>query len=92
MPERKDESQEGRVEALSRKLGGRFKLTTLLQKQMRDYVQGGGAFMPSVRNTDELVDLILDQVDTGELELVLPGETGPDEQEPETSEDDIFTE
>jgi hypothetical protein len=88
MPDKADESQEGRVEALSQQLGGRFKLTTLLQKQMREYVQGGSAFMPSVRNTDELVDLILDRIDSGELQLVLPGETGPDE-EPE-SEEDIF--
>jgi hypothetical protein len=90
MPESKDESQEGRVEALSEKLGGRFKLTTLLQKQMREYALGGGAFMPSVRNTDELVDLILDRIESGELQLVLPGESGPDEEKEETSDEDIF--
>ena len=55
-------SQEGRVEDIGRELGGRFKLTSLLQKQLREYVKGGRAFMPSVRNTHDLVSYILDLV------------------------------
>ena len=32
-----EKSQEGRVEELSKKTGGRFRFTSLVQKQMRDY-------------------------------------------------------
>ena len=59
MTRRYEQSQEGRIEELSGKIGGRFKLTSLLQKQMREYVRGGRAFMPSVRNTHELVDYVV---------------------------------
>ncbi len=62
-------SQEGRVEEIGRELGGRFKLTSLLQKQLREYVKGGRAFMPSVKNTHELVSFILDDVEAGNLKL-----------------------
>jgi hypothetical protein len=64
-------SQEGRVEELSRRLGGRFKLTTLIQKQARGYYLGGRAFMPDVRNLDELFAHILDQIDDGKISLQL---------------------
>jgi len=67
-----EKSQEARVEDLSKKIEGRFKLTTLIQKQMRDYILGGRAFMPDVANIDELFDYILDEVEAGRLELVEP--------------------
>ncbi|KPK64008.1 MAG: hypothetical protein AMK73_04850 [Planctomycetes bacterium SM23_32] len=67
-------SEEGRVEELSRLVGGRFKLTTLIQKQARDYYVGGRAFMPSVRNFDELFNYILDEIEQGKVELLLPDE------------------
>jgi hypothetical protein len=78
-------SEEGRVEQLSKRVGGRFKLTTLVQKQARDYVRGGGAFMPKVRNLDELFRYILDEIAEGKIELELPEEI---EEEAEDEEED----
>jgi len=69
-----DRSQEQRVEELGKKAGGRFKLTALVQKRMRDYHMTGRAFMPRVRNLDELFELVLDQVEGGEIRLRLPQE------------------
>ncbi len=65
---------EGRVEELSRLVGGRFKLTTLVQKQAREYIRGGRAFMPNVRNMDELFEYILDEIEQGRIQLLLPGD------------------
>jgi len=65
-------SQEERVELLSKKVGGRFKLTALIQKQMRQYHLAGRAFMPDVRNLNELFDLVLDQVEQGLIVLEQP--------------------
>ncbi len=65
-------SQEGRVEELSEKAGGRFKLTTLIQKQMRDYVRAGRTFMPDVKNVNELFNYILDEFEEGKIQLSLP--------------------
>jgi len=69
-------SQEQRVEELSRKVGGRFRLTSLIQKQMKDYHLAGRAFMPDVENVNELFSYILDQVEDGEIELRLPETPG----------------
>jgi hypothetical protein len=74
-------SQEGRVEELSKLIQGRFKLTTLIQKQARDYYRGGRAFMPSVRNLDELFNYILDEIEDGKIELLLRGGDEDAEQE-----------
>ncbi len=71
------QSEEGRVEELSRMVGGRFKLTALIQKQARDYYVGGRAFMPSVRNFDELFNYILDEIEQKKITLMLPGEGTP---------------
>jgi hypothetical protein len=71
------QSEEGRVEELSRLVGGRFKLTTLIQKQAREYYVGGRTFMPSVRNFDELFNYILDEIEQKRITLVLPGEARP---------------
>jgi len=67
------QSEEGRVEELSRLVGGRFRLTALIQKQAREYYSAGRAFMPSVRNFDELFNYILDEVEQGKIALALPG-------------------
>jgi len=81
-------SEEDRIEHLSRMVGGRFKLATLLQKQAREYYAGGRAFMPSVRNLDELFNYILEEVEEGKITLVLrETEEEEDEGEPEDSED-----
>ncbi len=69
-----EKSEEGRVEELSRQVGGRFKLTVLVQKQAREYYRGGRAFMPNVRNLDELFNYILDEIEEGKISLTLPGE------------------
>lgn len=66
--------KEHRVEELSKRLGGRFKLTALIQKRVRNYFVAGRAFMPKVRNLDELFDLVMDQIDHGEIRLYLPEE------------------
>ena len=76
-------SEEGRVEELSRLVGGRFKLTVLIQKQARDYYAGGRAFMPSVRNFDELFNYILDQVENEQIQLRLPEEQEASKQHKE---------
>lgn len=67
-------SEEGRVEELSRAVGGRFKLTTLIQKQARQYYEAGRTFMPSVRNFDDLFNYILDEIEEGKIDLILPEE------------------
>lgn len=67
-----EKSRDQRVEELSEKSGGRFKLTALVQKRVRNYYLHGRTFMPNVENMDELVDLVLDQVERGEIELSFP--------------------
>ena len=64
-------SEEGRVEELSKLVGGRFKLTVLIQKQAQEYYAAGRTFMPSVRNFDELFNYILDEIEDGKIELQL---------------------
>ncbi len=81
------ESEEGRIEELSHTLGGRYKLTTLVQKQAREYVRGGGAFMPSVRNLDELFRYILNEIEEGRIKLLLPGEIEQRQAEEQQEED-----
>jgi hypothetical protein len=76
-------TEEGRIEELSKKVGGRFRLTALVQKQAREYVRGGGAFMPRVRNLDELFRYILDEVEQGRIRLLLPAEKREEESEEE---------
>ncbi|MHC4481168.1 MAG: DNA-directed RNA polymerase subunit omega [Planctomycetota bacterium] len=82
------QSEEGRVEELSRALGGRFKLTALIQKQAREYYMGGRAFMPSVRNFDELFNYILDEIEQGKIGLLLPGQAEEAEAETDAPEQD----
>jgi hypothetical protein len=69
--QKRKDSQEHRVEELSKKVGGRFRLTALIQKQLRDYHLAGRAFMPKVRNLDELFELVLDQVESNDIKLRL---------------------
>lgn len=78
-----EEAEEGRIEELSKLVGGRYKLTTLIQKQAVDYIKGGRAFMPSVRNMDELFRYILNEVEEGDISLELPGEVEEEAEEEE---------
>jgi len=81
-----DEAEEGRIEELSKLVGGRYKLTTLVQKQAVDYIKGGRAFMPSVRNMDELFRYILDEIEGGTIALQLPSERDEEAGEAEEKE------
>mgnify|MGYP001088645144 CR=1 FL=1 len=81
-----ERSQEGRIEELSKKVGGRFKLTALIQKQARGYYLGGRAFMPTVRNLDELFSHILDEIEEEEISLLIPVQV--EEQEEDEDEDE----
>jgi len=65
------ESEEARVERLSSITGGRFKLTTLVQKRMREFHKMVRAFMPTVKNFDELFNLVLDEVEIEKMALVV---------------------
>lgn len=66
-----------RIEELSHQMGGRFKLTSLIQKRVRDYYVTSRAFMPKVDNLDELFEVVLDQIEHGEIRLRLPEEAPP---------------
>ncbi len=76
----REEAEEEKVEMLSRKVGGRFKLTTLVQKQIAHYIQGGRTFMPDVRNLDELFRYVLDEIDEDQIQLSLPDDSEQQEQ------------
>jgi len=65
-------SKEQLVEELSSEVGGRYKLTVLVQKKMADYVKGGRTFMPEVRNLDELFFHVLQEVEEGRIQLEMP--------------------
>lgn len=65
-------SKEQMIEELSLKVGGRFKLTALVQKKTADYVKGGRTFMPDVRNLDELFIHVLNEVEEGRIRLSMP--------------------
>ena len=78
-------SEESHIEELTKRAGGRFKLTTLLLKQARDYYAGGRAFMPSVRNLDELFNYILDEIREGKVALESPQVAQSEESEGEES-------
>lgn len=67
-------SKEQMVEELSSEVGGRYKLTVLVQKKVADYVKGGRTFMPDVRNLDELFVHVLEEVEAGRIELEMPDE------------------
>ncbi len=67
-------NQDQRVEDLSGLVGGRFSLTALVIKRMREYYSGGRTFMPKIQNQSEFFDLILDEIENQEITLVFPDE------------------
>jgi len=77
----KNETEEEKVEMLSSKVGGRFRLTALVQKQMAQYIKGGRTFMPDVRNLDELFRYVLDEIDEDKVQLKLPGEEEEEQEQ-----------
>jgi DNA-directed RNA polymerase subunit K/omega len=70
----REKSQAQRIEELSNKVGGRFKLTTLALKRIRSFYVGGRTFMPKVRNLDELFENVLDEIEEGKITLKLADE------------------
>ena len=65
------ETEEARVERISGMVGGRFRLTTMVEKRMKDFHKMGRAFMPTVRSFDELFNIVLDELESGKYELIL---------------------
>ena len=78
------ETYPSRIERLSSELGGRFKLTVMIQKRFQEVLRGGRAFAPS-ENTDVLFQLILDEIEHGRLALADPGEIPEPEEQPAES-------
>lgn len=70
----REKSQAQRIEELSNKMGGRFRLTTLALKRIRSFYVGGRTFMPKVRNLDELFENVLDEIAEGKITLKLADE------------------
>jgi len=62
------DSQVHRIEELAAKEGGYFRLTSLIQKRLREAIRGGGAFAPT-QNMNTLFELTLDEIEKGLLEL-----------------------
>ena len=62
-----------RLERLTRKVGGRFRLTSLLQKRMIELVRGSP---PMLEVTDEVADnlfeIALQEIEAGRIELIRP--------------------
>jgi len=85
-------NQAQRIEDLSGRLGGRFRLTTLIIKRMREYYTGGRTFMPKLRSHEELFDFVLDQIERGDIVLKKPGELpqGLDNEQESQSEPDVI--
>ncbi len=81
-------NQDQIVEELSNKLGGRFSLTTLVIKRMRDYYSGGRTFMPKVKNQSEMFDIVLNEIEEGKIDLLKPGEMTEEAGEQAASESD----
>jgi DNA-directed RNA polymerase subunit omega len=56
------------IDELEAKVGGRFKLTTLLQKRIRELVAGAPRLV-DVRS-DNPIDIAIEEVRAGKIELV----------------------
>jgi DNA-directed RNA polymerase subunit omega len=62
------------IDELEQKVGGRFKLTALLQKRIRELVAGAPRLV-DVR-TDNPIDVAIEEIRAGKIELV------PEDAEP----------
>lgn len=67
-------NQMQKIEDAVRKVGGRFKLTVLLEKRVRELVKGA----PKLVDTDAInpIDIALDEILAGKIEIT---ESKPDE-------------
>ncbi|MHC4923484.1 MAG: hypothetical protein ACYTG4_05330 [Planctomycetota bacterium] len=56
-----------RVEELDRKVGGRFRLTSLIQRRLQESVRGGARPLEGNR---EPIERVIDEIERDEVELV----------------------
>lgn len=56
-----------KVEELDRKVGGRFRLTALIQRRLQEVVRGGARPLEGNR---EPIQRVVDEVERGEISLV----------------------
>ena len=62
-----------RLEGLTRKVGGRFRLTTLLQKRMGELVKGSPPMLETSDDiADNLFEIALREIEAGRIELIRP--------------------
>ncbi|HRU06837.1 MAG TPA: DNA-directed RNA polymerase subunit omega [Candidatus Brocadiia bacterium] len=62
-----------RLEKLTRKVGGRFRLTSLLQKRMAELVKGSPAMLEVTNDVaDNLFEIALREIEAGRIELIRP--------------------
>lgn len=62
-----------RLEQLTQQVGGRFRLTSLLQKRMAELVRGSPSMLdvpPDV--ADDLFEVALREIEAGRIELIRP--------------------
>ena len=62
-----------RLERLTRKVGGRFRLTALLQKRMSELVRGSPPMLdvePEI--AENLFEVALQEIEAGRIELIRP--------------------
>ena len=61
---------DARLEKLSHQVGGRFKLTALVQRRMQELLSDEHPF--GERNIDNLFDNVLREIEEGKISLELP--------------------
>ena len=62
-----------RLEKLTQKVGGRFRLTALLQKRMAELVKGSPPMLEvSNEVADNLFEIALQEIEAGRIELIRP--------------------
>lgn len=62
-----------RLELLTQKVGGRFRLTALLQKRMSELVKGSPPMLDVPPNVaDNLFEIALREIEAGRIELIRP--------------------
>lgn len=62
-----------RLESLTRKVGGRFRLTSLLQKRMAELVKGSPPMLETSDDiADNLFEIALREIEAGRIELIRP--------------------
>ena len=61
-----------RLEKLTKKAGGRFRLTALLQKRLAELVRGSPAMVDLASNN--YFEIALSEIEEGKVRLLAPGE------------------